>query len=908
MDDIHLDDPRKFSAKQIKIEIENASKKRNIWQYLADLLVKTLICATLVAIDFTLFANAGNYNIFVSNTDFTPEVGHIYIAIFLCSFVIMLIASFWPKLENMVLSLCFALMTIALINQFATFEKHSGLLIIFNGIFSDGINAVLYEYAFLIIGVIAFVVFWIGISALKRSFRFYFLCGLLAVWGWILSEAYFNTSSQYFRTVASSPTLRGDDNGKLLIVLSFNNLTSVDNLLSLSNEKTQNVEIKKSANNLLGFFDINNFVLYPNATVNNPYEPFLNLVSLYNPGNETEASSHVMSSAERQDYFDFSAIQKDRLYIKDSSLYKMLQKEDYRINVYQTRDIDTCYLDNKLAAAVCREKVNMPIAFNEDIFTSVDKTVLLTAQWLNSIGLMQSINSVLKAAEYIIPGNSLKPLGFDIDKLYVLNSFKVFDLIVESIDKQSGNQAYFAIIDLPSDMYAYDEFCQLKKVDEWKSEESVAFAKSSLESRREAYADQVNCLVGSLERFMQQLDKMGQLDNATIVIDGLNNPQSLLKDEDDYFRRQQSKSQVMFAIKPENAQKPEIDYSVCRVDDIVNSYLITHKPCEEFVGIRTTEKNMKQIRDFIEKNKYKDDVVEVASQNFEEWVSAWMAHNQYENYAQKKKFESSEEQNVDDNQIVELKENAVSEKVVEDVPEQKLPSISVAAQEMDVAENDEQNDEVLGLEQDAVNENNSNQDVFENSETKEENTVEVTKPEMEKTEDITATENPLTDNTEPDVDVADNNVLPGINNTEQTTTDAKSDIDTLGKDKETMTEEVVEDAVVSEDVIPDTVFDVNEDSNTTEAAIEKAKQALKVKKEKKKLSEREIPKKKLDTLVKDIDILTKNEDFRQVLEAPVAEGQNLSPEELKKQYHQNIKEAADKIENNVNLEVKVIEN
>ena len=659
---------------------------------------------------------------------------------------------------------------------------------------------------------------------------------------------------------------------------------------------------------MLGFFDINNFVLYPNATVNNPYEPFLNLVSLYNPGDETEASSHVMSSAERQDYFDFSAIQKDRLYIKDSSLYKMLQKEDYRISVYQTRDIDTCYLNNKLATSVCREKVNIPIAFNEDIFTSADKTILLTAQWLNSTGLVQSINSVLKAAEYIIPGNALKPLGFDIDKLYVLNSFKVFDLIVESIDKQTGNQAYFAIIDLPSDMYAYDEFCQLKRVDEWKSEENVVFAKSSLESRREAYADQVNCLAGSLERFMQQLDRMGQLDNATIIIDGLNNPQSLLKDEDDYFRKQQSKSQVLFAIKPENAQKPEIDYSVCRVDDIVNSYLITHKPCEEFVGIKTTEKNMKKLRDFIEKNKYKDDVVEAASQNFEEWVSAWMAHNRYENYAQKKNVKPIEEQDADEGDVVELKENTVSETVVEDVPEQKLPSISAAAQEMDVAENGEQNAEVSEMKQDAVNENNSNQDVFEKQEPKAENTVEETKPEMKKTEEIPATENSLNDKTEPDVNVAADNVLSGLNNTEQTTTDAKSDIDMLGNDKETMTEEIVENAVVSEDVIPDTIFDVNEDSNTTEAAIEKAKQALKVKKEKKKLSERETPKKKLDTLVKDIDILTKNEDFRQVLEAPVAEGQNLSPEELKKQYHQNIKEAADKIENNVNLEVKVIEN
>ena len=34
MDDIHLDDPRKFSAKQIKVEIEQSVGKRSVWQYL----------------------------------------------------------------------------------------------------------------------------------------------------------------------------------------------------------------------------------------------------------------------------------------------------------------------------------------------------------------------------------------------------------------------------------------------------------------------------------------------------------------------------------------------------------------------------------------------------------------------------------------------------------------------------------------------------------------------------------------------------------------------------------------------------------------------------------------------------------------------------------------------------------
>jgi hypothetical protein len=50
MDDIHLDDPRKFSAKQIKVKQENIGNRRSFWQYMFDLVVKTLICAIMLSI------------------------------------------------------------------------------------------------------------------------------------------------------------------------------------------------------------------------------------------------------------------------------------------------------------------------------------------------------------------------------------------------------------------------------------------------------------------------------------------------------------------------------------------------------------------------------------------------------------------------------------------------------------------------------------------------------------------------------------------------------------------------------------------------------------------------------------------------------------------------------------------
>ena len=158
MDDFQMEDPRKHSAKQISQGLKNKPRKRTFLQYLFDLFVKTLILFSILALNFTLFANAGSYNLFMSSVEPMPEAFYIYAGLGVLSFVVMFFCSWCKPLENIVLSLTVALFCIAIVNQFATFDKKSGLLIAFNGLFNDEINAALYEYSFLVIGVIVFVV------------------------------------------------------------------------------------------------------------------------------------------------------------------------------------------------------------------------------------------------------------------------------------------------------------------------------------------------------------------------------------------------------------------------------------------------------------------------------------------------------------------------------------------------------------------------------------------------------------------------------------------------------------------------------------------------------------------------------------------------------------------------------
>lgn len=844
MDDIQLniDEPRRFSEQKVKVTVKKNGQTRTFWQYLFDLSVKTFLCALLLALDFSLFANAGSYHLFSSAARLTPEAEWIYLGIAAVSFVIMLAASFSKSVENTVLSAVFALFVIALINQFAVFEKHSGLLILFSGLFSDKVNAILYEYAFLIIGAASFVVFFTLLKLLKRQTLLYVTLGIAAVLGWILSEAYLNPSSQYFKTIVSSGEKQSQEEGENLIFLSFNGLSSPNILKNIAKESKTPL-ITESLNNALGFFNQNNFTLYPNAMAKST-DAFQNLIASYNPQSEKNPSELILASTIKDSYFDFSTLQFEKSYLKENALYAFLKENGYNINVYQTRELDTCYVNSKLEASLCKEKVNTPINLSTDNLSTTQKSLFLTAQWLQSTGFVSSINPLLKGISYIATNKELRPLNVDPNQLYAINAFKVFDQIAEQIDAQTGNQAYFAVIDLPSDTYVYDSFCRQKNVDEWISGADVPFVQTALDKKRTAYAEQVNCLYGALEKFMQQLQKSGSLDNTTLVIEGLNVPQKLNRIEQDAYRQMQNKYQITLAVRSPETSQSSIDTSVCYVTDILASYLITHEPCQEFAPIRTTEENLEKIKTFVRSDNWTPEDLAQAKISFGEWFNGWAAHNDFESTL---KVEKPLEKAEDGSQII--AEVKTLENVVEDEPEEKMESIAVA-----IEQNENQAEQVPAETPQEPKEIKENQIVEETSE----------KPAE---------------------------VIP----------ETLFDVGEVPQETRVEAQKVEESAEPEPQKEPDAI---EEKVPETTEVIERAKQALADKESQKEAAQKAVEQKQdeLNQLAE-----TKADDkLRDILEAPAAAEKKLSPEQLKEQLRQDMSKAPNE-RKKVNIEIKVLD-
>ena len=693
MDDVYISDPRQTSAQAIaqkQKDKKNSLKRRNFRQYLFDIIVKTLICSCLIAIDFTLFAEAGSYNLFDINNIPTLEVQYILGGITAICFIVMLLLSFSAFIQNLMIALSFGALVLSIFNQFALFDQNSILYNLFNNYLDSGISDVFINHSDWIIAGFVAVISLILISYTSRINQIYLLGTLLLVLGGIISEAYFNPVTRNFDSKKSLQGLSAQKDGKTFIFLALPNFASYTDI---KDAQSKNYTVNQVADNILGFYELNKFVHYPNAYVT-PYDnEFMNLVATLNPQKQEKPEENLLNNVMLTSFWDFKNLDTDKLYLKNNDLYKHFFKQDYNIRTFQTRGIELCTVNNDLSVSKCMEKINHPISLNRPGLSTADKTILLTAQWLVSTKIVSDINLPLRALSYL--SSKIAPLNFSAAELYPVNSFKIFDLIIDDLKAARGNNAYFAVIDLPSSTYVYNDFCDLKSPYQWLGTQQQPWSKGgSFNAKQQAYAEQTNCLIGQLEHFIQELEKNGRLAETTIVLQGLG-PTKQFPGKNEMLKEF---SRVGLAIlKPEQKQA-QTRYDLCPAASIINTHL-GGEPCQELAEENTTDKRKEKILNEAHKNIITEQHLRSVVNRFKNWYQTFASHNLYENSLneENKKTEPAAEQK---ETSIEIKKVKVT-KVAEELPaETKMESISAAMQKTEkaaadtTAKTDEQKDGV----------------------------------------------------------------------------------------------------------------------------------------------------------------------------------------------------------------------
>ena len=683
MDDIFLDDPRQSSAQNIARSQKDKKKpKRRLREYFADLFIKSLLLAVLLCLDFTLFAEAGSYNLFTAEQSLTPEAAWIYTAIAAFSFAVLFLFSFSLTLQNFIIALASAFLLLTIFNQFALFDQTSLLATYLGTTRMAGAADVFNNYSHLVIAAFLLIVVFIFLSFAKRSSQTYLLGTLLLIWGGLMSEAYFNPVSRAFDTKSALNDESTHPDSRNFIFIGLQNAPSYFKLKTFDKDG-KNAAVKQAADNILGFYQQNNFTYYPYAYVSHTRNPYLNMAESLNPESYKAPEDLLLSNVIMNRYWNFKNLNNERIYLRSNRLFDIFHKKDYNLRIYQGQGIELCSINSRLSVNSCVEKVGLPINLSELPFSLPQKTALLAAQWLESTGFIPGIDSLLGIASAF--SRNVAPLHFSAKQLKSYNAFKTLDLIAEDIVEDRGNNAYFTVIDFPGNLFIYDSLCNLKPVSRWISAQDQS---TGLSERHKALAEQTDCLYGQLENFMQKLQKSGKLKHTTIIIQGLDVPFPAMPGlEKNLFKSFQSNKQTGIAVYDPLKNQTDIDYRMCPTPAVINSSL-NKKACTELENFATTDKLKTEMLTDARKQKLDNRQIEAARTAFKKWYASWAADNQVENIMEEEvipleKLPGSPE-------IIpekEIKEVPVTEAAEELPPETRPQTLSEAAAEIESAEN-----------------------------------------------------------------------------------------------------------------------------------------------------------------------------------------------------------------------------
>jgi hypothetical protein len=275
-----------------------------------------------------------------------------------------------------------------------------------------------------------------------------------------------------------------------------------------------------------------------------------------------------------------------------------------------------------------------------DNISLLSKTGILMIDWLSSIDLFNSIlPSLYKFLEPVANVDKMPMVGTNYNNLYVVNSIKTFDILLEDMKKDEGKQAYFVFADVPSDMYIYDEYCHIRPQTQWLNKTNLPWVKRDYTyQRRDAYLQQTRCLIGKMEYFIDELKKAELWDDTVLMIQGtsgLNNFQSTPIDDvtEDFIANRL----VEMAVHDSSMTKPENNDRLCSTSEFVAEYLYGFDKCNlENLGF-----HVNLINEINRKISYLlKDVNNNYAAKFNEWYEKWKVAN------------GQAEQEEDDNLIV----------------------------------------------------------------------------------------------------------------------------------------------------------------------------------------------------------------------------------------------------------------
>ena len=612
--------------KQIKKIKER--KRRSFMRYIYDWVIKSLLIGSILALDFVLFADAANSNLFASN-NLTTQALYIIIGIFSFAFIIQLIFSFSSLLQNIITATIIFAFTSMIIYQFALFDRDSFLYSFVNNCIGFDIKPYISEASYIIIGAIIGLIFFIYLLLCGKASLAYFTMTIITILAGTTAVKFFNRNhnTNEFQTVFADQIKEKHTTPQKYIHIMLPNMASTSYLTEI-NEDLNNPKLTQAINIKLGFYAKNDFTYYPNSYVWNE-DPFQNITQTLDLSETETADTYTAPSFKSCCLFSFDQLNDTSVYLKKNKLFDTFKKANYRINVYQSRGVDMCFENGDKIANKCVDKQSIPSNLNKTNFSAYQKTKILLAQWFDSMGLWKNIGLLYEGLRLVSEPQNIPVVGTPYDKLYVINSFEALDIATQDILEGYKNSAYFIYLDLPSDMLVYDESCNLKSPDKWVALQNLPWVKDSNQIKKiEAYAEQNICLFGKLENFINKLNASGLENDTVVVVQGLSSSKGLRNmTMSNSVANFKNNNLTEMAIKDPKIKGFAINYNICNPAGILNQSVLKKGSCKELTGMNLNKGSIGEIKSNLN-IKYTNDQLLEKFNFFVDWYNNWEAEKQ----------------------------------------------------------------------------------------------------------------------------------------------------------------------------------------------------------------------------------------------------------------------------------------
>lgn len=524
-----------------------------------DKLMRCLYIFLLFAIDFAMFIYSINGRL-LENGTVNQAVLVILGGIFCLALVLILLCSFSKNLQNAVCGICTMLVTVAFFYQFGVgdvdnfiekwLNQHASWLTIFCLIPAPWMVG-------LFLGILVFFIFRFSDAILFVTLVLLFSSAIGIQRNEFLKTAH--TEYDEVKTFSNKVAGREDN----MVYLFIPKLPSYQFLNSIKDP-----DFRDLRDLLIGFFAVNNFELYPNAFVQKT-DAMSNIIDIFNQVDYTSTTSASRGYAEFINHWNFIHGGLDILSLEDNKLYSYLKSSGFRLSTYSMPGFDFCMTSGDFNTDRCVVKGYKTVALYDHKASLEQNVYGLLGEWVMSLK-SRDLNSVARMLINMSPLKNMKILAEN-RRVTLEGSVTLFDKLADDVKRDANGVFYAAYADLPSDVFIYDEFCQVKPRREWVALKDNSLYSGGIDEKRKAYVEQTKCLIGKLQEYMETIAP--KLRTTDVIVQGVSPVSELAGMLGDQYSRFVAENLVTLAIRKKQNPKFLINANICLASDFTKTYI-----------------------------------------------------------------------------------------------------------------------------------------------------------------------------------------------------------------------------------------------------------------------------------------------------------------------------------------------